>query len=82
MKVLRQGQCLKHTMYGIGIAKSSNDDKTVIDFYEHGTKMFITQLLDAELVDDAPARPPKPRAAGAGAKKSAGAAAKAKRAEG
>jgi hypothetical protein len=72
MKVMKEGQCLKHALYGIGIATASNEERTTIDFYEHGRKMFVTQLLEAELVAEAPPRAPKPRAPKA-AKKSGGA---------
>jgi len=56
MKVMREGQCLKHGLYGIGIATASNEERTTIDFYEHGRKTFVTSLLEAELVTDAPPR--------------------------
>jgi len=68
MKILREGQCISHTLYGVGIATEANQDRTTIDFYEHGIKKFVTPLFEAELVAQAPARPGKPRAA-AGAKK-------------
>jgi hypothetical protein len=74
MKVMREGQCLKHALYGIGVATTSNEERTTIDFYEHGRKIFVTQLLEAELVAEAPPRAPKPRGGGASRaqKKSAG----------
>ena len=62
MKVLREGQCLRHARYGVGIATESNTDRTTIDFYEHGVKKFVTGMLDAELLTESPPRPPKPRA--------------------
>ena len=62
MKVLREGQCVKHALFGIGIATGSNEDHTTIDFYEHGPKKFVTSMLEAELVAEAPVRPRKPRA--------------------
>lgn len=61
MKVLREGQCVEHALYGFGIATDSNTDRTTIDFYEHGRKKFVTSLLVAELVAEAPPRPAKPR---------------------
>ena len=69
MKALRDGQCLRHERYGIGIATTSNDERTTIDFYEHGRKVFVTALLQAELVAEAPARI-KPKAAKGTKKKS------------
>ena len=62
MKVLREGQCVKHALFGIGIATGSNENHTTIDFYEHGAKKFVTSMLEAELVAEAPVRPRKPRA--------------------
>ena len=73
MKVLREGQCLRHAQYGVGIATESNIDRTTIDFYEHGVKKFVTGLLDAELLSESPPRPPKartPKAAGSPSSKS------------
>lgn len=73
MKALREGQCINHGVYGIGIATTSTEDRTIIDFYEHGQKTFATRLFEAELMTQAPPRPPKKRdpAAAAAKKKSA-----------
>jgi hypothetical protein len=68
MNVMRRGQCLRHDVYGIGIAKTSSEERTTIDFYEHGTKTFVTEMLQAELLPEAPPRPGKPKAAGRRAK--------------
>lgn len=65
MKVLRVGQCVEHGRYGVGIATESNEDRTTIDFYEHGPKKFVTELLDAQVLAEAPPRPRKPRATSA-----------------
>ena len=51
------GQCLQHARFGVGVATSSDDSRTVIDFYEHGVKTFVTDMLEVELLKDAPARP-------------------------
>lgn len=64
MKPVRAGQCLRHEMFGIGIAASSNEERTTIDFYEHGRKTFVTGMMAAELVAEAPPKPPKPKVAG------------------
>lgn len=63
MKVLREGQCLRHSKYGVGIATESTAARTTIDFYEHGRRIFVTDMLDAELLSEAPPRPPKAGAA-------------------
>ena len=72
MKVMREGQCLRHALYGIGIATASNEERTTIDFYEHGRKTFVTHLLEAELVAEAPPKPAKPRGTEARATKKSG----------
>lgn len=54
---LATGQCLQHARFGIGIATHSDDSRTVIDFYDHGVKTFVTGMLEVELVKDAPPRP-------------------------
>jgi hypothetical protein len=64
LKVLREGQCVRHSVFGVGIATESNASRTTIEFYEHGRRIFVTDMLDAELLAEAPARPksaPKPR---------------------
>jgi hypothetical protein len=72
MKVMPQGQCLQHSVYGIGIATASDAHKTTIDFYEHGPKTFITEMLEAVVVAEAPPRPPRSRSvASLAAKKAA-----------
>jgi hypothetical protein len=73
VKVLRAGQCLKHEQYGIGIVDQSNEDRTTIEFYEHGPKKFVTRLLQAELVAEAPPKPGKSRSGSSRSKKSASA---------
>ena len=66
MRVLAEGQCIQHERYGIGITTQSNEFRTTVDFYEHGVKKFVTSMLAAHLVDEAP---PRPRAAGRAKKK-------------
>jgi hypothetical protein len=61
VKPLRAGQCVQHDRYGVGITRESNENKTTIDFYEHGPKLFVTELLSVELVAEAPPRPPRKR---------------------
>jgi hypothetical protein len=66
LKVLREGQCLRHSQYGVGIATESTVARTTIEFYEHGRRIFVTDMLDAELLSEAP---PRPKSAGARAVK-------------
>ncbi len=62
MKVLRVGQCVEHARYGVGVATESNEERTTIDFYEHGPKKSGTRMLEAQILAEAPPRPRKPRA--------------------
>jgi hypothetical protein len=55
-KLLREGQPLQHERFGVGIATHSNENRTTIDFYEHGVKTFVTSMLQVELLNEAPAR--------------------------
>jgi|APDOM4702015191_1054821.scaffolds.fasta_scaffold290762_2 hypothetical protein len=57
---LATGQCLQHARFGIGVATQSNESRTTIDFYEHGVKTFITEMLEVELM---PVTPPRPKGA-------------------
>jgi hypothetical protein len=64
VKAVKEGQCLRHAVFGVGIVTAAGDERTTIDFYEHGSKKFVTHLLEAELVAEAPPRAPKPRVPG------------------
>jgi hypothetical protein len=63
------GQRLNHALYGLGTATLSDERRTTIDFDEHGIKVFVTEMLQATLVDGPP--PPRPKRKAA-AKKSQG----------
>jgi hypothetical protein len=43
-------------VYGLGVVTTSDAERTVIEFKEHGTKMFVTSLMSAELIGEPPAR--------------------------
>lgn len=69
---MKVGQALQHAKFGVGIATSSDASRTVIDFYDHGVKTFVTDMLECELIAHAPARPEgsrPPRAKKASARK-------------
>ncbi len=61
MQTLPQGQYIKHELYGFGVVTESDPERTTIDFDSHGTKKFVTSLMTAELVGEAPAKPARPR---------------------
>ena len=54
MKVLREGQCINHAQYGIGVAVASNEAKTTID---PKTRQALYSKALAIWMDDAPAIP-------------------------
>jgi len=60
---MNKDQCIKHAKFGVGVVKSSNESRTVVDFYEDGPRTFVTRMLDAEMLSEAPPRPGKAKAA-------------------
>lgn len=59
MQVMQEGQTIKHELFGLGIVTASDPERTAIDFDDHGPKLFVTSMLNAELIGEAPAIPPK-----------------------
>ncbi|GAC1635195.1 MAG: hypothetical protein NVS9B14_12110 [Candidatus Acidiferrum sp.] len=59
MQVMQEGQTIKHEVYGLGIVTSSDQERTAVDFDDHGAKLFVTSIMTAELIGEAPAVPPK-----------------------
>ncbi len=55
MRVLSEGQQIKHEQYGLGTVTRSDNDRTHVDFNDHGEKLFVTSLMSAELIGEAPA---------------------------
>lgn len=80
MQVMQEGQTIKHEIFGVGVVISSDVERTSVDFDDHGSKLFVTSLLTAEIIGDAPATPLKTKrrrkSANAKASKKAVAAAK------
>ena len=61
MQTLVEGQAIKHEQYGTGVVTESNNERTTIDFDNHGLKKFVTSIWTAELIGDPPAQPPARR---------------------
>ncbi len=59
MQVLSTGQQVKHEQYGMGTVTESDAERTAIDFDDHGRKLFVTSIMNAELIGEAPANPTK-----------------------
>jgi hypothetical protein len=57
VQALSNGQQVKHQQYGLGVVTESDNERTLIDFDDHGRKLFVTSLMTAELIGDAPANP-------------------------
>jgi hypothetical protein len=57
VQVLSNGQQVKHQQYGLGIVTESDAERTAIDFDDHGRKLFVTSIMTAELIGDAPVNP-------------------------
>jgi hypothetical protein len=57
VQVLSAGQQIKHQQYGLGVVTESDSERTAIDFDDHGKKLFVTSLMTAELIGEAPANP-------------------------
>ncbi len=64
MQTLVEGQAIKHEQYGTGVVTESNNERTTIDFDNHGVKKFVTSIWTAELIGEPPApaacSPPRP----------------------
>src|SRR5207244_10743778 len=56
---MQEGQTIKHETYGLGIVTASDQERTAVDFDDHGPKLFVTSIMTAELIGEAPATPPK-----------------------
>jgi len=46
---MQEGQTIKHEMYGLGIVTASDQERTAVDFDDHGAKLFVTSIMTAEL---------------------------------
>ncbi len=58
MQVLSEGQTIRHTQYGLGTITESNNERTSVDFDDHGMKKFVTSIWNAELIGEPPADRP------------------------
>jgi hypothetical protein len=58
VQILSEGQTIRHEQYGVGTVTESNNERTTIDFHNHGLKKFVTSIWTAELIGDAPLERP------------------------
>lgn len=70
MQILSEGQTIRHGQYGLGTITESNNERTSVDFDDHGVKKFVTSIWVAELIGEPPAdRPVRRRGRRKAAKK-------------
>lgn len=58
-----EGVQVKHQQYGLGTIVASNEDRTSIEFVDHGTKKFVTSMVVLEITEEQPQRKPRKKAA-------------------
>lgn len=56
MDPLLEGQKIKHELYGEGVVMESDEERTTIEFDNHGVKKFVTGLFTCEVTGEAPKR--------------------------
>jgi len=56
MEGLLEGHKIKHELYGEGVVTESEEDRTTVDFNDHGVKKFVTSLMTCEIIGEAPKR--------------------------
>jgi hypothetical protein len=61
VQILVEGQTIRHHQYGVGIVTESNNERTTIDFDDHGVKRFVTSMWSAELIGEPPTEKPTRR---------------------
>jgi hypothetical protein len=70
VQILSEGQTIRHGQYGLGTITESNNERTSVDFDDHGVKKFVTSIWVAELIGEPPAdRPVRRRGRRKAAKK-------------
>ena len=57
--VYEEGTQVKHQQYGVGTIVTSDEDRTSIDFTDHGTKKFVTSMVVLEITEDQPPKKAK-----------------------
>ena len=57
MQSMQEGQTIKHEVYGLGVVTASDQERTAVDFDDHGPKLFVTSIMTAELIGESPVNP-------------------------
>jgi hypothetical protein len=61
VQVLDAGQTVRHGQYGVGTVTESDNERTSVEFDDHGLKKFVTTLWTAEVVGEIAGRPKRPK---------------------
>lgn len=56
MDPLLEGQKIRHELYGEGVVTESDEERTTIQFDNHGVKKFVTSMMVCEVIGEAPKR--------------------------
>lgn len=51
-----EGQQVRHELFGLGTIVETDEDRTSIDFVEHGPKKFVTSMVVLEITDEQPVK--------------------------
>lgn len=51
-----EGQQVRHEQYGLGFIVETDEDRTSIDFVDHGPKKFVTSMMTLEITEEQPKR--------------------------
>jgi hypothetical protein len=62
MQILVEGQTIRHELYGNGTIVECDNDRTTVEFDEHGTRKFVTSMWTAELIGEVLSKPTRRRA--------------------
>jgi hypothetical protein len=56
MEAYAEGQQIRHPLYGLGRVMEADEERTTVEFDAHGVKKFVTSLMKAEVIGQAPKR--------------------------
>jgi hypothetical protein len=54
LKAIQEGSYIKHSQYGLGVVTESDNERTSIEFDEHGLKKFVTSIMVVEAAEGTP----------------------------
>jgi hypothetical protein len=54
LSIFDAGQYVRHLQYGCGVIVRQDSERTIIDFDNHGIKIFVTSLISIEATEGVP----------------------------